>query len=202
MYATGRVTVETDHFVILSLFQSAFINWVAMRRSAVHICTVRTVYCKCSLLVMSDGTVGRNFRLPFCKAHRNVAVCIAVYRLQATIALGYRFDDPGFDSCRGNRVVTLSTRLYVLPKLVLSGASPPHTFLVIVLFIGCGLFNRTVETSGPVPAVPCLSCTTTTPSRSIEPGAFCTGAVWLGLSGEFAASILAISRGTFAQSDN
>ena len=73
--------------------------------------------------------------------------------------------------------MTLSTRLYVLPKLVLSGAAPPHTFLVIVLFIDYGLFNRTLDTSGPVPAVPCLSCTTTTPSRSIEHDAYCTGAV-------------------------
>jgi hypothetical protein len=89
--------------------------------------------------------------------------------------------------------VTLSTRLYVLPKLVLSGAAPPHAFLVIVLFIDYGLFNRTVASSISVPAVPCLYCTTTTSSRSIEPGAFCPGAVWLGLSGKHAAWLV---RGT------
>jgi hypothetical protein len=91
---------------------------------------------------------------------------------------------------RGNTGLTLSTCLYVLPKLVLNGATPPHTFLVIVLFIDYGLFNRTVETSGPVPAVPCLSCRATTPRRSIEPSAFCPGAVWLGFSVEYIAPIL------------
>jgi hypothetical protein len=55
------------------------------------------------------------------------------------------------------------------------------------LFIDYGLFNRTVETSDPVPAVPCK---TTAPSRSIELGVFCPGAVWLGLSGEYTTSIL------------
>lgn len=78
----------------------------------------------------------------------------------------------------------------VLPQLVLSGPAPPQTFLVIVLFVDYGLFNRTVETSGPVPATPCLSCTNTATSCSIEPGPSCPGAVWLGLSGEYAASIL------------
>ena len=29
-----------------------------------------------------------------------------------------------------------------------------HTFLVTVLFIYCGFFNRPVETSGPVPVIP------------------------------------------------
>jgi hypothetical protein len=91
---------------------------------------------------------------------------------------------------RGKRGVTLSTRLYVLPKLVPSAAAPPHTFLVIVLFIDYGLFDRTVETSDPVLAVPCLSCTTTTASGSIEPGAFCPGTVWFGFFGQCAASIL------------
>lgn len=91
---------------------------------------------------------------------------------------------------RGNRGVTSSTLLYVLPKLVLSGTAPPQTFLVVVLFIDYGLFNRTVETSGPVAAIPCVSCTSTTNSRSFKPGPFCSGAVWLGLSGEYAASIL------------
>lgn len=139
---------------------------------------------KCSLLVVSGGTVGRNFQLPSCKAHRNAAECIAVNRLQA-MGLMILASIPG----RGNRGVT-STRLYVLPKLVLCGAAPPNTFLVIILFIDYGLFNRTVGTSGPLPAVPCLSCTTTTPSGCTEPGAFCPGAVWVGLSEEYAASIL------------
>jgi hypothetical protein len=132
--------------------------------------------------------------VPFCMAHknagRNVAVRLAVYQLRATIALGYGFDDPGFDFWQRQKDVKFFTRLYLLPKLVLSGAVPPLPCLVIVLFIDYGLFNRTVETSGPVPAVRCLSCTTTTPSRSIEPGAFCPGAVWLDLSGEHATSML------------
>jgi len=51
-----------------------------------------------SSLVVSGGNVGRNFQFTFCNAHRKAAVCIEVYRLQATVALGYGFDDPGFDS--------------------------------------------------------------------------------------------------------
>jgi hypothetical protein len=42
---------------------------------------------------------------------------------------------------RGNTDVKLSICLHVLPKLILSGAAPPHTSLVIVLLIGYGLFN-------------------------------------------------------------